>query len=72
MTLCQVPVIVALTTGDAGVEIVTADGSTTRQPGLRVDRPTSAEVFARSGEVARILAHVPAALLRPPPEPVRP
>jgi hypothetical protein len=72
MTLCQVPVVVTLTTGDARVEIVDADGVSTVRPGLRVDPGTSAAVFARSGEVARIIAHLPAALVRPAPEPIRP
>jgi hypothetical protein len=59
MTLCQVPVVVTVTDGDPCVEVVLTDGTTTRRPGLHVDKATSAEVFARSGEVAGIHAFVP-------------
>jgi hypothetical protein len=61
MTLCQVPVVVSVTSGDAHVEVFFADGTTRPQPGLVVDRENSAEVFARSGEITRIHAHVPEA-----------
>jgi hypothetical protein len=59
MTLCQVPVVVSVTSGDAGIEVVLADGTVEHHAGLRLDRQTSATVFARSGEVARINARIP-------------
>jgi hypothetical protein len=63
MTFCQVPVVVSVTSGDAGIEVVFADGTVERHAGLRLDRQTSAKVFARSGEVARINARLPAELV---------
>ncbi len=59
MTLCQVPVVVSAAPGDASIEIVFRDGTTTRRPGLGLDRKTSAQVFARSGEITQIRAHLP-------------
>lgn len=64
MTLCQVPIVVSATDGNARIEVVLADGTTTLQPGLHVDSQTSAEVFARSGRVQRIHAHVPDSAIR--------
>ena len=62
-TMCQVPVVVSATPGEATVELVFADGTTRTRPGLVVDRENSAKVFARSGEITRIHAHVPEAAL---------
>ncbi|MBK5266822.1 MAG: hypothetical protein JJE47_05250 [Acidimicrobiia bacterium] len=59
MTFCQVPVVVSATLGEASVEIVFRDGTTKRRPGLGLDRQTSAQVFAPSGEITQIRAHLP-------------
>ncbi len=59
LTVCQVPVVVAVTTGEAFVEILFTDGRTQRRPGLGVGGELSGQVFARSGEVARIHAYLP-------------
>ena len=63
MTICQVPVVVSATQGEATVDLVFADGTTRTQSGLVVDRENSARVFARSGEITRIHAHVPEATM---------
>lgn len=60
MTICQVPVVVALTDGPARVEIQRVDGTRTRVEGLRLDRDTSSAVFERTGDVVRIHAFIPA------------
>ena len=59
MTLCQVPVVVSVTSRDPEIEVMLADGTVERHTGLRLDRPTSAKVFARSGEVKQINARLP-------------
>ena len=59
MTLCQVAVVVSVSSGDAHVEVFFADGTTEHHPGLHVDRENSAKVFARSGEITQIHAYVP-------------
>ena len=59
MTICQVPVVVSVMSGDAAVEIAFTDGTTTRQAGLRVDKETSTKIFARSGEVKELRAFIP-------------
>ncbi len=58
MTFCQVPVIIA--PGEPEMEVRFSDGSTKRIRGSELDRETSAKVFARSGSVELIRAHVPA------------
>ena len=60
MTLCQVPVVVSLATGDAGIEVVLADGTVEHHAGTRLDTDTSRKVFGRMGEVKRIIARLPA------------
>jgi hypothetical protein len=59
LTLCEVPIIVALTSGPAAVEVALADGSRERRSGLRLDRETSALVFGRFGEIAGVAAFIP-------------
>ena len=63
MTLCQVPVIVSATSGEAAIEITLADGSTNRTAGLHIDRGTSAKLFGRSGEIAKVHAFIPKAAI---------
>jgi hypothetical protein len=58
MTLCQVPVVVSTVHGERSIEVHWTDGSVDRHAGSRLDRHTSAEVFARTGEIVRIDAHV--------------
>ena len=58
LTVCQVPVIVHATSTEPYVEIDFTDGTTLRHAGNRVGRETSAEVFGRSGRIARIRAGV--------------
>ena len=64
-TLCEVPIIVALTSGPAAVEVALADGSRDRRSGLRLDRETSALVFGRFGEIAGVTAFIPEAEVPP-------
>ncbi len=54
MTLCQVPIVVAVVDGAPSVEVFGSDG--TRRPfdGLRIDRSTSAAIFDRTGDVSRV------------------
>jgi hypothetical protein len=59
-TVCQVPVVVVRDGGPPGVEVGFADGRSMHLPGDRLDRATSAEVFARTGRVALIRATLPA------------
>jgi hypothetical protein len=58
LTLCQVPVVVSTLHGERSIEVHWTDGSIDRHAGSRLDRHTSAEVFARTGEIVRIDAHV--------------
>jgi hypothetical protein len=65
-TLCEVPMIVSVTAGGPAVEVIYADGRSERRSGLRLDRATSAAIFARSAEVRQVQAFVPEAVLEPP------
>ena len=58
-TLCQVPIVVETTGGESAIEIHFEDGTIDRVPGLALSRDVSASVFARSGAVVRIHAHIP-------------
>ncbi len=60
MTICQVPVVVSVSSSEPYVEVVFADGTTERHSSLHLDSRTSAKVFGRSGEVAEIHAFLPA------------
>ncbi len=62
-TVCQVPVVVSVTPDDPHTDVILADGSSRRIPGLRLDQELSAEVFARSGVVTRLCAFVPESAL---------
>ncbi len=59
LTVCQVPVVVTLTSGEAGVVVGYADGAEDRIEGLCVDAATSRAVFDRTGHVARLTAFIP-------------
>ena len=63
MTLCQVPIVVSATSGEATIEVVFSDGTTKEWAGLALNGSVSAEVFARSGVVERIIAQVPTELV---------
>ncbi len=56
MTLCQVPVVVSVTDGEPGIDVVFKDGTTEHVVGCRLDPGISAEIFARSGKITRIHA----------------
>jgi hypothetical protein len=56
-TVCQVPVVVAAS-GAPSIVVTFADGTTRRVDGPRLDTDLSREVFARTGEITRIDAHV--------------
>ena len=58
LTVCQVPVVVAATSDAPSVEVEFVDGTTVRHDGDHLDRTTSAAIFGRTGEVARIRAAV--------------
>jgi hypothetical protein len=57
-TICQVPVIVAVTDADARVEIDLADGRTLCRDGDRLGRDLSAGIIGRRGEVRLVRAFV--------------
>ncbi len=59
MTICQVPVVVTLTSGEPSIEVFFTDGATSESSGPRLDDRISAKIFARSGEVAQIHAFLP-------------
>ncbi len=65
-TLCEVPLIVAVTAGEPAIEVVFSDGISERRSGLQLDRATSAAIFARSAEVGHVRAFVPESMLEPP------
>lgn len=62
-TLCQVPIVVETTVGESAIDVHFEDGTIERVPGLVLSRDVSAHVFARSGAVTRIHAHVPGDLI---------
>ncbi|HSJ70618.1 MAG TPA: hypothetical protein VLA29_03105 [Acidimicrobiia bacterium] len=57
-TVCQVPIIVA-TAEEASVEVEFTDGTKSRWTGRSLGKETSSMIFARSGEVVRVHAHIP-------------
>jgi hypothetical protein len=59
MTLCQVPVVVTLTTDAAAIEVTFTDGTRRGIDGLRIDRDTSRSIFERTGRVASVTAYIP-------------
>jgi len=58
-TYCQVPVVYERVTGNPWIRIVFADGSSTEQPGNRLDARSSTELFARSGLIRQIQVGIP-------------
>ena len=65
LTVCQVPVVVTLTSGEAGVEVSYTDGAEDRIEGLCVDAETSRAVFDRTGHIARLTAFIPEPAVTP-------
>ena len=59
LTVCQVPVVVSTTTGPVAVEVTFADGRTERRDGTHVGDDVSAQIFGRTGTVARLDLYVP-------------
>ena len=59
MTLCQIPVIVTLTTDEAAIEVTYSDGTRLAINGHRIDRDTSRAIFGRTGRVVRVDAQIP-------------
>jgi hypothetical protein len=57
-TLCQVPVVVSLTSDAPSIEITFADGTVRDTAGLHIDRDTSRAIFERSGSVVRVVARI--------------
>ena len=53
-TYCQVPVIYERSAGSPRIRIDFEDGSSAERPGSELDGPASAELFSRSGRIARI------------------
>ena len=49
--------------GEARVQVTFADGSTAEYPGNRLDARLSAEIFSRSGRIARIQVGIPEEVL---------
>jgi len=60
LTVCQVPVVIGLTSGEPHVDAEFVHGNRTRRSGTRLGRDLSAMVFGRTGEIARIHAALPA------------
>jgi hypothetical protein len=59
MTLCQVPVVVTLTTDAAAIEVTFTDGTRRGIDGLQIDRDTSRSIFDRTDRVASVTAYIP-------------
>lgn len=58
-TVCQVPVVYQLVDGAALIRVADRDGGVDEVPGDALPAGVSAEVFARSGRVARIDVDIP-------------
>lgn len=58
-TCCQVPIVVTPTPGAATVEVEFSDGRVERLDSDRLTVPTSASIFARTGEVLVVRATIP-------------
>ncbi len=56
LTLCQVPIVVAVADGDPHIDVEFADGRIVRQLGRRLDRSDSAAIFGRTGAVKQVRA----------------
>ncbi len=62
-TYCQVPIIYRLADANS-LELVLKNGSVVRSNNLSLDLPMSKNVFGRTGEVVRIIAHLDKFMLR--------
>ena len=58
-TICQVPILYRLTTGEPEVQITYADGRTESRKESILDSATTADVIARKGTVSRIDVAIP-------------
>ncbi len=54
LTLCQVPIVVNAGGGQPRIVVTTGDGAERQIDGWSLDRPTSQEVFNRTGRVTRL------------------
>ena len=54
LTLCQVPIVVNAGGGQPRIVVTTGDGAERQIDGWSLDRPTSQEVFDRTGRVTRL------------------
>ncbi|MGO8671508.1 MAG: hypothetical protein ACLQVD_09125 [Capsulimonadaceae bacterium] len=61
-TVCETPVVYRLSS-DARIVVQRTDGTRTEIAGERLDPDISAEIFARSGSIARIDVNVPESLI---------
>ena len=62
-TLCQVPVVYALSQ-DVGLELLKADGSKTTQQTAVLSREASEKIFGRTGAIRRITVYVQETILK--------
>jgi hypothetical protein len=58
-TVCQVPVIYELCDGDAWIRVIRGDGRESTHAGNVLDKKTSADLFNRTGALARVHVGVP-------------
>jgi hypothetical protein len=64
-TVCQVPVVYALSDGPGRTRVTRSDGRTDELDGTTLDAASSREVFDRSGAVTRIEVRLPLSTLSP-------
>jgi hypothetical protein len=58
-TLCQVPVVYERTVDKSWIRVLFTDGTSAEHPGNILDAQLSAEIFSRSGRIARIHLGIP-------------
>ncbi len=63
LTVCQVPVVVAIGGDTAYVEVTRTDGSVVRVEGSGLDRDMSREIFGRTGMVTSVSVRIPGSAL---------
>ena len=56
-TYCQVPVVYQIA-GESGIEVIFADGSAQKHDSQSLDKDITTKVFARNGEVNRIIVRI--------------
>jgi hypothetical protein len=62
-TYCQVPMVYTINNG-SGIEVIMQNGKSEKTSSLQLNRETSAKIFNRTGEVARLIVHLDANMLR--------